>query len=74
MPKLVPPMIREAVAIGDWVVMDTGPELRIRHKHSPDMSPLKHGKCPNCGQSPDGMDLLKLRLWLKDQPKFKGKL
>ena len=54
--------------------MDLGSELRIRHKHSPDMSPLMHGKCPNCGARPEGTDLLKLRLWLKDQPKFKGKI
>ena len=54
--------------------MDWYGEFRIRHKHSPDHSPLKHGTCPNCGQKPDGIDLLKLKLWLKDQPKFKGKL
>ena len=66
--------LKEAIAVGDWVVMDLGDELRIRHKHSPDVNHLRHGKCPNCGASPEGTDLLKLRLWLKDQPKFKGKL
>jgi len=67
-------IIKEALAIGEWVVMDLGDVLRIRHKHSPDMNSLRHGKCPNCGAMPEGMDLLKLRLWLKDQPKFKGKI
>ena len=67
-------LIKEALAIGDWVVMDLGSELRIRHKHSPDTNPLKHGTCPNCGVRPEGTDLLRLKLWLKDQPKFKGNL
>lgn len=67
-------MIKETLTIGEWVVMDLGSEFRVRHKHSPDMNPLMHGKCPNCGARPEGMDLLKLRLWLKDQPKFKGKI
>lgn len=64
--------VTEALTIGEWVVMDFGAQLRIRHKHSPDVNPLRHGKCPNCGAKPEGTDLLKLRLWLKDNPKFKG--
>jgi len=66
--------VKEAIAIGEWVVMDLGDELRIRHKHSPDVNPLRWGKCPNCGAAPDGTDLLKLRLWLKGQSKFKGQI
>ena len=64
--------VKEAIAFGDWVVMDVGGEKRVRHKHSPDMNSLKHGKCPNCGASPDEITKLKLKLWLKDDPKWKG--
>ena len=34
----------------DWILMYWFGRGRIRHRHSPDLTPVRHGACPNCGE------------------------
>ena len=32
----------------DWILMYWYGRGRIRHRHSPDLNPVLHGRCPRC--------------------------
>jgi len=67
--------VKEAIPFGNWVLMTfSDGQKRLRHAHSGDLFPVKFGACPNCGAIPDETTMLKLKLWLKSDPNFKGYL